>query len=331
MSKTLLPVPFETASVSLVSTFATAILPVVAVAAAGYLLGRVEDVDVGALNTVTIYVLLPALVFHSLATSDIAGRVALQLTGGVVGFVGAMTLLAEGVGRALGEPEPLHSAFVLESAFPNSGNLGIPLCAFAFGAVGRSTAVLYLTVQSVLAYTLGVYVASRSGGARGFGAARRVFAIPLVYAVAAALGARWLGLVPPSGSTAMETLKLVGDAAIPVMLLLLGVELANTDPGVALRRVGPVNVMKLGVAPLVGLGVALAVGLEGTVGRTFVLECATPAAVTPLILVLEFSGGASTDGISAAEYVSTAVLTTTLLSLVTLTLLIAALESGVLL
>lgn len=316
--------------VSLVSIFASAILPVVAIAAAGYLLGRARDVDTGPLNTVIIYLLLPALVFHSLATSRIVGGTAVRLVAGVTLFIVMMTVLAEGVGRALGESEPVHSAFVLESAFPNSGNLGIPLSAFAFGAIGRSTAVLYLTVQAVLAYTLGVYIASRGRGTKGLTAARRIFEIPLVYAVVAALAARWLGLLPPAEGTAMTTLKLVGDASIPLMLVMLGVELASVNPGPALRRVVPVNVVKLGVAPAAGLGIGLAVGLEGNVGRVFVLECATPAAITPLILVLEFGGDGDTDGISASEYVSMAVLTTTLLSIATLTLLIAALQAGLL-
>jgi len=61
--------------VSLLGIFATAILPIVAVAAVGYALGRYRDVEADALNTITVYVLAPALVVHSLATSQLtAGR-----------------------------------------------------------------------------------------------------------------------------------------------------------------------------------------------------------------------------------------------------------------
>ncbi|WP_276279766.1 AEC family transporter [Halorussus caseinilyticus] len=314
---------------SLVSALGTAILPVLSVAAVGFLLGKTRDVNVDALGTVTIYVLTPALIFHSLATSDISGGLAAKLIGGVVVFTLAMVGLAEGVGRLLGETEPALSALVLSSSFPNAGNYGIPLSAFAFGAVGRSTAVLYIAGQSVLMYTVGVYLASRGDESDLRSAATEVFRLPLVYAVVAAWVARLLGVVPASGSAAMETLKLVGDASIPVMLLMLGIQLANTKHGAAISRVGVSNGLKLVVAPLVGVGVALLLGLGANpeVARVFVLECGMPAAVTPLILSIEYDSGEG-EGLSGPEYVSTAIFASTVASVVTLTGLIAVLQSG---
>jgi predicted permease len=72
--------------VSLVSALTSAILPVLAVAGTGYLLGRYRDVETDALATVTIYVHTPALVFHSLATTSIDLRTASALLVGVVAF-----------------------------------------------------------------------------------------------------------------------------------------------------------------------------------------------------------------------------------------------------
>jgi predicted permease len=87
----------------------------------------------------------------------------------------------------------------------------------------------------------------------------------------------------------METVGLVGDAAIPLMLVILGIELARTDYAAALGSVGTATALKMAVAPVVGLGVSLALGFgDETVARVFVLESATPAAVTPLILLIEF-------------------------------------------
>jgi predicted permease len=312
---------------SLLSVFATAILPIVAIAAVGFVLGRVREIDVEPLNTVTVYVLVPALVFHSLTTTTVGGATLVKVLVGVVVFILLMAGIAEGVGRALGEEEPIQSALVLVSAFSNSGNYGIPLSEFAFGSTGRATAVLYLVGQSVVIYTVGVYLASRAGGARGFGAVGKVFKLPLVYAVVLALLVRAFGLVPPADGAAMTTVKLVGDASIPLMLILVGVQLSNANYGAALSRVGSANVLKLLVAPVVGLAVAVALDFENTtVARVFVLECATPAAITSLILLIEF-GGERSEGVSGPEYVSAAVLTTTLVSVPVLTLLIVALET----
>ncbi|NHN48911.1 AEC family transporter [Halostella sp. JP-L12] len=311
---------------SLLSALTTAILPVLSVAGVGFLLGRYREVDVDPLAVVTLYVLMPALVFHSLVTTPISGATAATLFAGVGAFTAVMVVASEAVGRLVGEQSPTLGSLVLSSTFPNAGNYGIPLSAFAFGAIGRSTAVLYIAAQSVLMYTLGVYVASRGASTSARDAVLTVFRLPLVYAVVLAGIAQLLGVVPPADSTVMQTLKLTGDSSIPVMLLLLGIQLANTTYGTAVIRTAPAVALKLFVAPVAALGVALAVGLDGPVGRVFVLECAMPAAVTPLMLTVEFGEGGGE--VSAAEYVSTAIMVSTLASVVTLTALIAVLRSG---
>lgn len=316
---------------SLVSIFASAILPVVTLAFVGFLLGRAKDVDVGPLNTVTVYVLAPALAFDSLATSQLAGGTLARIALGVTVFTLLMGAVAELVGRAVGVEEPLLSALVLVSIFPNSGNYGIPLSEFAFGATGRSTAVIFMTVQGVLLYTVGVYIAARSGAGSWTAGVRRVFAVPLVYAVAAALGARALDLVPPADGAAMTTVGLVGDSAIPVMLLILGIEVAGSDYTATLREVGAATVLKMGVAPLVGVAVALAAGFgDDTVARVFVLESAAPVAVTPLILLIEFGDDSPVAGTTVSEFASTVVLVTMLVSVPAMTVLISLLQSGLL-
>ncbi|SEW24956.1 AEC family transporter [Halobacterium jilantaiense] len=315
--------------VDLAGIFLGAVGPIVAIAGVGYALDSTKDVDPGALNTAVVYVLAPALVFHSLAVTDLDADTLARLGVGVVAFTLAMWAVAELVGRATGEREPLLSALVLVAIFSNSGNLGIPVSDFAFGDVGRQTAVVFLSVQSVLMYTLGVYAASRSGGSAGREGLRRVFRLPLVYAVLAALLARALGVVPAADSAAMESVQLVGDAAIPVMLLVLGIQLARTNTGAAVTRTGWAVALRLVAAPAVGLGVAVLLGFQNPdVARVFVLEAAMPAAVTPVILVTEFAADARDGGLGVPQFVSTSVLVTTLLGVPALTLLIALLQSG---
>ena len=311
-----------------VSVFTSAILPIVAVGGVGYLLGSVRDVGTDALNTVVVYVLAPALVFYSLATTTLGQSTLARITVAVVAFHVVAILVAEAAGRAVGASRTALAALVLVTAFPNTGNYGIPVSNFAFGATGRATAVVALSVQAVLIYTVGVYVAGRGSDGGVLAGVRRVFSVPLVYAVAAALLARWLGVVPPTESTAMTTLQLVGDSAIPLMLLVVGIQLARTDVGSTLSAVGGVVGLKMVAAPILGAGVAVAVGFsDPVVARTFVLETAMPSAVTPVILVGEFAEG-EVAGVPVTEFVSTAILATTLASVVTLTAVIAILRTG---
>jgi len=150
---------------------------------------------------------------------------------------------------------------VLVAIFCNSGNLGIPVSDFAFGEVGRQTArpPLGPVRADVHRRRLRRLPEQRSAGFEGV---RRVFYIPLAYAVIAALLARALDIVPPADTAAMETLQLVGDASIPLMLLILGIQLARADTASAVSRAWPATALKMGVAPVVGLGIALLIGFE---------------------------------------------------------------------
>lgn len=320
----------EYSTVSLLGIFATAILPIIAIAGVGFVLGYYMEIRVDPLNTISIYVLVPALIFHSLVTTELGGDELIGITLGVFIFTVIMTVLSGGVGRELGETEPLLGALILVSVFTNSGNLGIPVSEFAFGEVGRATAVVYMIAQNILMYTLGVYIAVRGEKSDWQTGVKTIFTIPLVYAVAAALLARWTNILPPADSAAMETLQLVGDSAIPVMLLILGIKLAYTDYGSALLYISPGVILKMLIAPVMGIAIVWIIGFEhSTVARVFVLQCAMPAAVTTLILTGEFS--TSEEQIEAEQYVSTTIFVTTLLSVPILTILIVILQSGIVL
>jgi predicted permease len=158
---------------------------------------------------------------------------------------------------------------------------------------------------------------------------KRVLSFPLVYAVVGTLAARWLGVVPAASTAAMQTIQMLGNASIPVMLLILGIRLSNVEVDETITRVGVASTGKLFVAPLVGLGIALVAGFEDpTVARTFVLLTAAPTAVTPVILVGAFSDDSGDT--PPSQFVSTSVLVTTVVSVATVTLLIGVLQSGLL-
>lgn len=317
---------------SLASAFTTAVMPIIAVAVVGYIFASVYDIDIEPVNTVGLYIMIPALAFHSIATTPMGGGEVMKLSVGVVAYAAIMVVIAGAVGKAIGTSETLLGALMLASAFPNSGFIGIPLSEFAFGEVGRTTAVLYLTVQNVVVYTLGVYIASSGTERDSRDAVLEIFRLPLIYAVVAAVALRGLGLMPPGDgptiTAVMNTIQIVGDASIPLMLLIVGMKLAETDVRALSKTVTP-TVLKLGVAPVVAFGLALVLGFNDvTVARTFIIESATPAATIPLALLIEYQSGIETDEISPAEYLSTVIFVTTVLSVVVLTVLVYVLQAG---
>ncbi|MEF8781632.1 MAG: AEC family transporter [Haloarculaceae archaeon] len=313
----------------LTGAFTNAVGPILGVAVVGYLLQRALHLDVTPINRVGLFVLVPALAFHSIVTTTLAGGAIFKLAVGVVVYAVAMIALAWVVGKLTGTKGALMGALMLAAAFPNSGFVGIPLSEFAFGEVGRTTAVLYLTVQSLVVYTLGVYIASNGADRGGREAVTEIFRLPLIYAILAGIAVRVLGVAPPSDSAMLETVGLVGNAAIPVMLLILGIQLADTDVTAVTRSVAPAA-LKLAAAPFVALGIALALGFgDPTVAKVFVLESAAPAAVTPLALTIEYAEDVAPGEISAPEYLSTTIFVTTVASVGVLTVLVAVLQAGI--
>jgi hypothetical protein len=124
--------------------------------------------------------------------------------------------IAAVVARTLGESGAAFSALVLAAALPNAGNFGIPVSTDAFGTVGRDVAVLF--------------VVARGAGATGATALRRVFELPLVYVVVLSGVVLWTGAVPPADGTLLRTVGMAGDASIPLFLIVLGIQVARTDP-----------------------------------------------------------------------------------------------------
>jgi len=292
---------------------------VLAVAGVGYVLGVLTDIEPEPLATVTVYVLVPALVFHSLVTASVSGAEGLRIAGAAVVLTAVMWTVSEGVGFIASDGS--RNGLVLAGTFPNTANYGIPLSVFAFPSVGRTTAVLYVVGSTVMMYTVGVYIASRDAASSSLGAMRRVARLPLVYAVVAGVGASYVGF-GTDDSAFLETLRLVGNSSIPLMLVVLGVQLARATPSGGVRDVALANVVRLVVAPLVAVPVVVALGFtDPDVARVVVLEASTPVAVTTVILTVEFGGD--------RDYAATAVLTTTVVSMVTVTLLVELLRSGV--
>jgi len=95
------------------------------------------------------------------------------------------------------------------------------------------------------------------------------------------------------------------------------------------RPIGTASAMRLLIAPLLAIAIVLAVGVgDATVSRVLVVLLATPTGVTTIILVGAFSH--DVDGLSADEFISATVFLTTIASVVTVTALIAVLQSGIL-
>jgi hypothetical protein len=209
----------------------------------------------------------PCLVFSSLISYEIQFAEALEMiaaTTVAIACMAGVSAIVLGVARL-----PLNT-FLAPLTFGNTGNMGIPLCYFAFGEAGLSLAICVFAVTSVLHFTVGQAIWS---GRAGWG---DVVKTPLVWAVVLALIMMATGWGVSSWLT--RTTSLLGSFTVPLMQLTLGVSLARLGvvrPGRSLA----LALVKLFVGISVGLGVAGLFDLEGVAAGVLVLACAMPAAV----------------------------------------------------
>lgn len=316
---------------SVTSVIVSAILPTFLIIGTGLLLRRSQGIEAGPLNALALFVLTPALTVHSIALTSLTSDELLKISAGVVAFLGAALAASWLAGRVLGKDGATLRAFQLIATFGNAGALGIPLADFAFGDIGRQTAVLFAAVHGVVVFTVGLFIAANSSDQSSLDSLEQVLRYPLVYGVLVAVVARVADVVPPADSALMETLGLVGESSIPIMLVVLGIQLADTEfRSAATGTLSPMAFRFL-VSPVLGLAVVWGLGFQNaTVARVFVLLTAMPVAVAPVIFVTEFAPDVTVNGVTLPEYVSTNVLVSTLVSIPVLTLVVTVLTAGVL-
>jgi len=205
----------------------------------------------------------------------------------------------------------LQSAFLLSVLFTNSGNYGVPLCTFAFGEEGMVNALAYMTFGSVIMYTLAVYVASR-GTCSMRDSFKNIFAIPLIYAVVIASVFSYFHVSVPS--FLVKPITLLGSAAIPVAMVLLGIQLSRTEVQKAYKPLVLSIVFRLLLSPFVGILITELMGVHGVLRSVLILESSMPTAVNSALIAIEFD--------AKPGYVSTVVLISTVLSIFSLTALL---------
>jgi malate permease and related proteins len=295
--------------------FVNVVLPVFLVAGLGYIIEKRLHPPIAPFNQVVLYVLMPAFVFTSLLTVDFRREEPIRIT--LFTFLLALAMLAVAfvIVRAARLDRPTSSAFMLTAAFPNLGNYGLSVVLLAYGQEGVAIGAILLAVQSLYGITLAIFIAS-SGHASLRSSLREVFRQPMIYAVAAALFFN-LTRIPVPGFIS-SALALPSQAAIPLMLLVLGMTFASTS---RIERPGLVSVAvitRLVIGTIVGWALATLLGIDGMARDVMIIGAAMPTAVFTILTATQFN--------TRPRLVSDVVVVSTLASIVTVTAVLAILS-----
>lgn len=278
--------------------------PVFILAAIGF--GWVKlgfDYRVEFVTRMTMTLSVPCLIFVALMTADIDPQAlgALSLASFAAYTLVSITFIAVVKLRKLDV-----STYLAPLIFGNTGNLGLPLALFAFGEAGLSYAVVVFAVMAILSFTIGVWLVA------GGGSLTRILREPIVAATFLGALFLWQGWQTPLFIT--NTLELVGQMAIPLMLITLGVAVARLetrDMGLAVW----LSALKVVVCAGAAWFAAKIFGLAPVPSAVLIVQISTPVAVTSYLLAEKYGRD--------AQPVAGLVVASTILSVISLPLILA--------
>ncbi len=288
--------------------------PIFLVIGVAVVYGRRFNPDLRTLSTLLVYVLVPCLVFDGIYRADLQTGQVEKVVALVALITAALWLTGWVLARLFHFDRQLESTFILTLILVNAANYGIPLNEFAFGPEGRQSAVLYYAVTAIIANNLGIYLVSR-GKESARQALLNVVKAPLIYGAILAL---ILNLGRVQLPLAIDrAVTILSQAAIPGMLILLGLQLARVSLA---GRLGPILLAastRLVIAPVFAFVLAALLGLSGVARQVSIVESSMPTAVLSIAIAAQFGGD--------NDFTGAVILFSTLASIVTLTVLLSIL------
>ena len=244
------------------------VAPLFICAGIGFVWGRLDKpFDAEMMTGLALHLGVPCLVFSTLTTLEISpvafGKMAGAYTLALVLFM----ILAAVLTRLL-KLEP--RAFIPALTFRNSGNLGLPVCLFAFGEAGLAYGIGCFVIASLAGLTVG------RGIYAGSTASEALFRNPIVYAIAISVVFMAAGIKPPAWIA--NTVDIVSGMAIPLMVVSLGVAISRIRV-VGIGRAAALSALELAVGFGVGVALSDLFGLTGVARGVLILQCAMPVAV----------------------------------------------------
>jgi predicted permease len=271
---------------ALLNVFANNLLPILLLSGAGFVLGRSLKLDSRPLGRIIFYILSPTLIFDILTSSKLAVESILLM----MGYAATTMIIVAGIafvaGKIMRLEQNVLTIVVLTSFFANNGNYGLPLISFAFGQEALAYASIYFVTNSLLLYTVGVLIASL-GHLQLKEALKGLFKVPAIYAIILAVIFIQTGWSFPA--PIQKTVELTSGAAVPAMIILLGLELQKAEWTNNIKAVSIPVVCRLLIGPVIGIAMAALFGLDKVASRDGITEAGMPSAVMTTVLANEYN------------------------------------------
>lgn len=292
------------------AVFLFAIAPVSLIVLIGFLLGRFLNLDRQTLSKLAIYALSPALIGGNLYRSTLSLTSVLKVVLGFAAMTLLLYLLVLSLSRSLRLNPNTQKSLIATTLFANNGNLGLPLVAFTFGEAGFALAIAYLVASGIFIGSFAPALLQGQGWKTGL---KLTLKLPLFWATLAGIILRLGNIQLPLRLG--EGIEMLGNAAIPLALVLLGIYLAQTRFSLGRYELFACS-LRLILAPAIAWGITHLLQLESLESQVLILQASMPTAVNSLVFATEFGGDATR--------VAKTIVASTILSLLTLPVILMA-------
>ena len=281
------------------------IVPVFFVIGIGYYLGKKNpEINTDFITTFAGNVGTPAMIFYTITTTGVTLSVfteyfiyALVIIGGF-SLVGILFLLL------------LKKDFISELPpliLPNTGNMGIPICLFAYGTAGLGVASAIASVIILLHFTLGVLLAKKS-----FSLEILIKNMPIYAIIVSVIFLYFEWDVP---GYLENTTFLLTYATIFLVLMSLGIALSRLKV-VSWTHASILGAVRVIVGPLIGFGLIKYLDLDGFAAGVLLIQSCMPSAVLTYLVGSMYSEKKVVDSVASV------IVTSTILSFITVPIVV---------
>jgi len=281
------------------------ILPVFFVIGIGYYLGKKDpNFNTDFITTLAGNVGTPAMIFYTITSTGVTLETfieyftyALIIIGGfaVIGLI-VLTFMKKDF---VSELPPL--------ILPNTGNMGIPICLFAYGTEGLGVASAIASVIILLHFTLGVLLAKKS-----FSLKILITNMPIYGIIAAVIVLYYDWEVP---GFVVNTTFLLTYATIFLVLMSLGIALTKLKV-VSWLDASILSGVRIVIGPIIGFGLIKYLNLSGLPAGVLLIQCAMPSAILTYLVGSMYSDKRVVDSIASV------IVTSTLMSFITIPIVV---------
>jgi len=186
---------------------------------------------------------------------------------------------------------------------PNTGNMGIPICLFAYGSLGMGVAAAISSLVILLHFTVNIFLASKKFDIK------IILKSPSTYAVIIAVAFLYYDLEMPK--FVLNAVMLLGYTMIVLILMSLGVSLTQMKV-FSIRSSLISSVGRVIAGPIIGFILIKIFNLSGYAAGVLLIQSSMPSAILTYLIASMYSPKKIVDNISSMIVVSTLMSLTTI-------------------